>query len=344
MSYKYQHYVPQFYLRNFSNNGKSVGSYIFATHKYVLDASIKKICGRDYLYGDDSKIEQWFGKLESIWGKIIKGIIRDTVLTIDSEEYVYLLMLFYLSDVRTSYYADSQVDVINKLYKICAKLYNKAHKDIHLSEDMSVTIDKPNLWGIQSMPKVVEIMSDLTLVLLKNSTSRQFVTSDCPVVKYNSLFINRQYIRNYGYGQVGIQCFFPISRNLCLALIDGVVYDYRSDSNGVITINAPDQIAEFNKLFIKNAKKAIFFDNSERQWVIERMVKNKKGTSQDFVNSIFGNEKNGYVFIGSTNSVHDCIKLPQFRIRPQFLSMPFPPHLAGPLRPIANDIHNSDKI
>jgi len=78
-------------------------------------------------------------------------------------------------------------------------------------EELQLHIHKPNLIYIQNMPSITNIMSDLTPILLRNTSNWQFITSDCPVTIYNQLFANRNYIRNYGYGQIGIQCFLPIS-------------------------------------------------------------------------------------------------------------------------------------
>ena len=338
MDNKYQHFVPKFYLRNFSNNGKSIGSYVFSNHKYIADAPIRKICGRDYLYGEDLEIEKWFANLEGIWATIIKRIINESTLSINDEEYTYLLMLIYLSEARTGFHADTFVDFQEKQFHEYLRLYRE-HGRIRLSDEeinnLSVKVEKPNLTSIKAMPEIVEVMSDLVLVLLKNTTRRQFITSDCPVVKYNSLFVERHYYRSYGYGQVGAQCFFPISSSLCLALIDAVVYDFDCDKEGVIKINAPDQIIELNKLFVKNAKQAIYFNNSERKWIIEKMVQNRKDTSKEFGNYEFGNEKTGFLLMYSAKSVFDLVKIPVFKTRDNFLKMPLPLHSAGPLRPNA---------
>ena len=50
---KYQHYVPKFYLRFFSNDDKSIGTYIKKHNKYTSKAPLDSIGGEDYLYGKD---------------------------------------------------------------------------------------------------------------------------------------------------------------------------------------------------------------------------------------------------------------------------------------------------
>lgn len=336
MENKYQHYVPRFYLRNFSNNGKSIGTYIFSQRKYVADAPIKKVCGRDYLYGEDLHIEKWFQGLEGKWAEIVGKILSTGKMNLDSEEWTYLLMFVYLSDVRTAYAADAFIDETILTTKVCAKLYRE-HRGLEITDEeidqLCASVDKPNLYNIRNMEHLLDMAGDLSFVLLHNTSSRQFVTSDCPVVKYNQLFIARDYFRSYGYGHVGFQAFMPISPKFCLVLYDDVAYTCKNQKDFVIRINAPDQIVELNKLFVANARQAIYFNNSEREWVVERMVNKKADTSKRFENGIFGNEKQGFIIMHSMECVRKKVKLPQFTIRPEFLKVSFPNHAAGPLRP-----------
>lgn len=341
MENKYQHYVPQFYLRNFSNNGKSVGSYIFSQHKYIPHASIKSVCGRDYLYGEDLRIEKWFQNLESIWAKIINKIISTGKMVLEADEWTYLWMFFYLSDVRTAYTADTYIDASKQEIKallLMSSEYNNLEICDELIEDLPITVNKPNLIYLQNMVKIIDVMSDLSIVLLHNTSNRQFVTSDCPVVKYNQLFIARDYIRPYGYGHVGMQCFLPISPKHCLVLYDGVAYECKKETDLVIQINAPDQIVELNKLFVENSRQALYFNNTEHEWVIKRIAAKKPDTSKKFNNMMFGNMKQGFLIRHSVDCVYKNVKLPQFTINPELLRVPFPLHAAGPLRhPMTKD-------
>ena len=346
MENKYQHYVPQFYLRNFSNNKKSVGTFIFSQHKYVANASIQRVCGRDFFYGEDLRVEKWFQDLEGIWSEIIGNIITSGKMDMDDEAWTYLLMFFYLSDVRTAYAADAFIEDFNLMAKVCAKLCRE-HKGVEISdeeiENLRVTVDKPNLHYLQNLEHLVDVAGDLTIVILHNTSGRQFVTSDCPVVKYNQLFVARNYFRPYGYGHVGFQCFLPISPEFCLMLYDDVAYDCKNMKDFVIRINAPDQIIELNKLFVANSRQALYFNNTERQWVIERMAHKKNDTSKKFNNGIFGNEKQGYLVMHSTDSIYKKVNLPQFTIKPEFLKIQFPLHAAGPLRPRAEEMTDERK-
>ena len=45
-----QHYVPKFYLRNFSEDKKSIGIYFFEKNKIINHASIKDNLWKEYFY------------------------------------------------------------------------------------------------------------------------------------------------------------------------------------------------------------------------------------------------------------------------------------------------------
>ena len=85
----YNHYVPQFLMRNFSDNGNSIGEYIKNSRSYIKDASIKKICGANYLYGKTSELEDILCNLERLWAKSIKKIcIKEKLLLNELHQFV----------------------------------------------------------------------------------------------------------------------------------------------------------------------------------------------------------------------------------------------------------------
>ena len=271
MDYKYQHFVPQFYLKNFSANGKSIGGYLLKEHKFVRHMPIKDICGRDYLYGEDLKLEKWFSGLEGEWASLLRKIIDQVSLSsLSDEEWVLLFMFIYLTDIRNEFYADSINDMTTKTAQVIAKIC-RDHGRIDTTDDkikqLKYGYNIPNLLLIKGMLNRINIMFDLKPLLIHNASKRMFITSDYPVVKYNYLFATRNYYRNFGYGHVGAQIFIPINSSLCLMLFDSVVYNIK-DNNLVLTIKAPDQITELNKLFARNSKRAVYFNNNEREYII----------------------------------------------------------------------------
>ncbi len=332
---EYQHYVPQMYLRNFSANGKSIGGFLLAERKYVSDMAVDRICGRKYLYGEDLLIEKWFSELEGNWATLLKKIISQESLDLSESEWAYLYMFAFLSDARTGYLADSTTDMMTKTVQSYA-LLSREHGQIDFTDEeisnLRVSIDKPNLAHLQIMPSGIEVMADLTPVLIINSTRKGFITSDCPLVRYNPLFVKRQYNRSSGLGHVGAQIFIPLSPRLCFMLYDEAVYEMCS-TNRTIRLNSPDQIIRLNTLFAHNAKSVVLFNNHEQEWLIKKYTGKVKDTSNSFTNVLMKGESGGYLVMASTPSITYDANLSFFLLNEPFLKIPFPNNAAGPLRP-----------
>ena len=73
---KRQHYVPRFYLKNFSINseGKAIGIYNVEKCKFIPSGSLKSQAYENYFYGEDEKqrgqvnfsYQGWLAELEAI--------------------------------------------------------------------------------------------------------------------------------------------------------------------------------------------------------------------------------------------------------------------------------------
>lgn len=271
---KYQHYVPKFYLRLFSNDKKSIGTYIFKSKKYISNAPIKGIGGSDYFYGKDGKIEDWFSNLEGKWSIILRDIIENNQLYVSREDYIYLLMFIYLSDARSKNSAKIMDKFINEL-AITTTNMDKKQKVKHSYKEKIASFDIPNIYPILVMQDVIPILLDLKIVLIINSTSHQFITSDCLVTRYNQFLLEKGYKRGYAYGTCGIECFLPISPKHCLCLYDDMIYQTK-EKNDVIIIKDYKEIDKMNSLFLYNSDENIFFNNNVEKSRIDTLVKNRK--------------------------------------------------------------------
>ena len=342
---KNQHYVPQMYFRNFSDNGKSIGGYILKNRKFVRDMPILGICRRDYLYGDDLQIEDWFSKLEGQWAQVLTKIIRQENLQITQDEYVSLLEFFFLSDVRTGYTADRENDSLAKLCQTIMMMkrdHNKIDIDDETIRNIRYHWDKPNLYAIKAMRKILPLFCDLELLLIINNSSRQFITSDNPVVKYNYLFAKRNYHLPFGYGHVGILLLLPINEKLCLMLYDPEVYDIIGQQDNVLQVRASNQTIEINKLIARNAKSALFFRNSAREWVVERYAEGTIDTHQKYNNHIWKQSIDEYYVTSSGDSISTVYNLAFCSIKEEKLHMRLPRSLAGPQRAIVKELQKPE--
>jgi len=281
----YNHFVPQFLMRNFSQNGKSIGLYIKKSQKYEKNASIRKICGSNYLYGKTSELEDLLCDLEGSWATSIKNVCCMEKLPFKKSEIKLLYALFTVSEERTLYMANIQEKFFNETIKndICF-LHNlnvKEYMDINPS-NINIKTKTPNLIPIKCAIDMVEsIYKELNLALIVNMTKISFLTSDCPIAKYNPLLIN-SYL-GYGWKQKGILAFMPVSNKYMLALIDKKSYSIKSLNPKKIIIHDEKSINELNKLMFLQADNFILFNNSlEKEYLDKIAIKNLRDKRFDF--------------------------------------------------------------
>jgi len=100
---KNQHFIPKFYLRNFScnNNGKQIGVFNVDNEIYVKSAKLKTQGSKNFFYGYDGLIENRLADIEGELAPIIKSIIdTKTLPQRDSKEHFFLLGFVILTNLR----------------------------------------------------------------------------------------------------------------------------------------------------------------------------------------------------------------------------------------------------
>lgn len=337
------HYVPQFLLKKFSNNSKSIGMYLNKKKKYIKEASIKEQACRDYLYGDDGKLEDMFMEIEGYAKKVIDNIIKSsTISSLNYEDYHVLLLFMLLSEARNIKAADSMENFMTTTMRIMAKMDKKLDIPDKVIDKMKITSPIPNLFSITTATELYPILLDLKCTLIINKTDRQFITSDNPFIRYNQMYVIRNYYRGYGLGSMGIQLFFPISPQICICVFDHILYGCKLNKDGNIEIYKGKQIDEINKLIILNSYEYLFFNDQISESYFTRLFNGIKHNSE-LKNEVQAlGTRYDKVVMYSPKKVFERIKLP-FSINKKFVGMSLPLHAAGPQRPYAEKISNDIK-
>ena len=125
---KYNHYIPKFYLANFSGSSRFIDKCILSTGNIIRGASTKSTGGQDYLYGEDGKIEDIFSQLEGKWADVIRNIISSESIPSVPEDYEYLLHFIILSENRTLAKANSNLEFWGEQYRVMARMLKEQGK------------------------------------------------------------------------------------------------------------------------------------------------------------------------------------------------------------------------
>lgn len=248
-----QHYVPQFYLKFFSLNEKSVGMYRFAENKAIKHASIKDNFNISFFYGEDGKMEDAFANLEGKWNTIIKQILETQKLPIDIENQLLIRLLFLLQSARTKFKGDEWDNYTTKLY---SEILSYQEHDLYskIKGKFKIQSKCPAMPYIQAAFELIPQTCDLTIGLIVNESKLEFITSDNPVIFCNHLFEFKKLRRGFGFANIGIQFFLPISPRIMLCMYDANIYDLITPRT-----THTSKIKKLNSMIVNNSGEAIVF-------------------------------------------------------------------------------------
>ncbi|MGB6017766.1 MAG: DUF4238 domain-containing protein, partial [Nodosilinea sp.] len=245
---KKQHFVPQFYLKQFSldESQKTIGIFNFGNYKYNnQNISLKDQAQKDYFYGRDLIIENAFHEQENIASEIFRRITEDGFIPLlnSPEHYQLLEFLIFLRE-RTLCVVNQSKKSADKFIEIIASKNTDVLEDIS-EEDFSslrLTLDALNMAAI-SLP----LAFDLSYKIFVNEANIPFITSDHPVVFYNQFLEERK----KGYGHIGIACkglqiFLPISPRHLIIFFDQGIYKVGSKKNKSIVLRQDSDIEALN--------------------------------------------------------------------------------------------------
>lgn len=260
---KSQHFVPRFYLKNFSNqkNGKTISLFNIGKEIFIPSASIKHESCLPFFYGTDRVVENNLSILESIFAKLISDIIKLKKLPSPYSKEHFLLLLFIISAAsRTEYSAEAMNETMDKTFKT---IYKEDPRFKDFIQDFKIGIQNPATYSMGISLQIVPIIFDLEFKLLENKTSTAFITSDNPLVKYNQfLEFKKAFGAITGYGVKGIQIMIPINPNNYIILFDSSVYKIGDRKQKIIPINDLKDIDSLNLLQFISALKNVYFNDT----------------------------------------------------------------------------------
>lgn len=332
---KKQHYVPQFYLRNFSLDKTGVDLFILKDKKLIESAPIKSVAYRQNLYGKDDGIEKMLSINEAEWSRIINLIIDNPEYIFTTGEYLTLLLFVLMSESRSAKTADISDSIIDFLGKTYLKLNNPDGTiNGHEIDKFHIRQNIPNLTSLYGSLKVTPLISDLKYACIINESGIGFLTSDNPTIRYNQLYTARDYSNDYGYVNAGIQIFLPLSKYICICLYDSLVYSIPNITDTrVIKLSSKKQIKKINTLIAMNGYEYLFSNGLDKNY-IEKLSEDNINKSEKYTQKEYWNGLN-QIIVTSVPMIHKKINLTFFKINQLYLTCRLPNHMGGLTRPSA---------
>ena len=222
-SAKHHHFVPQFYLRRFSDDGRSIRLLNKASDRIIEGAPIKGQCAADNLHGWHQDVEQTLSLIESECAATIDRMVHTGELPArGSSDHLNLCVFVALQAGRTMDQAQANNALTDRFYKELAR-GRKEFADVKL-DDYVIRDSYPVALPIVTALKAFHYLGSLDVALLSSGPKLGFLTSDNPVVLYNSLRADVWWEGVVGLDSVGLQAFLPLNRTHCLYLFDRAAY------------------------------------------------------------------------------------------------------------------------
>lgn len=253
---KIQHYVPQFLLKRFSADNRSISKFLIQDNRIIPNCSIRNECSKDNFY-TNVKIEDKLGEIEANNAITIKKIEEGGMRSIPQVDMEHLYTFVLLQDMRTKEAADYTGKMFEDLKNfLCQK---------GVTEDLEKELNKVDtgekhsaMINLLTFTDSAENIYDLKCKLLLNKTKTPFVTSDHPVLKYDQLF-ERIKAPYYSLASVGIEYILPISPETAIILYDGNAYKIGHRKESTIEITNVEDIDKINLLTAMYADTCIYF-------------------------------------------------------------------------------------
>jgi hypothetical protein len=273
---KNQHYIPKFYLRNFSfqNNRKQIGVYDINNCIYVQRGKLKTQGSEDFYYGKDGELENRLSEIEIHLANAINNIIETSELPKKGTEYYQSLLFFTsITALRSPVFLDMMKGMNNSMKNELNKL-DPNFKNFH---DINKLDDETLIQLLLSMSsKVSEIIWDLEIKLLINNTNTAFISSDFPIIKYNQFLEKKNIASKTGYGLIGLQIIFPINDKFSIILFDSSIYKVGNKRDKFLLINNQKDIDSLNTLQFINCLTTIYFNEKTSEEYIKKIHQQSK--------------------------------------------------------------------
>lgn len=318
---KNQHYVPQFYLRSFSEDGHGIRTFNLSSGKVIPHAKLKYQCSKDYFYGEDGTLEKALGGMETAFSLTFKKCLELNPKERISNEDFYLLSMFVaVQYMRTKKMMDVMEQFGKETYGAAAKLYIKMNK-------LDLSPDQVKIKANKNFPQYIlgfvilkqPLLMDLECVILENETKEDFVLSDNPIVFQNPLLEEHVKYNCNGMASRGLQIYFPLSPKRAICFYDFDVYKFAGKN--IISLRSPKDIEQLNQLQFMNAERNVYLkeDNVDcgKYSLFRTMhIDEQLEPIGKYENPL---KPNNFLFRISPSSINIDFKLSIFSIKPAML-------------------------
>ena len=258
--YKKQHYVPVFYMKNFSSNGKSFSVLQVEKQRIINNASVRNQCQEKYFYGENLNLEHQYQEYEKSWSAAIHNIIDGNPISEIDKDSLKEFALFQRSRTRAAsdYRKEQNKQSTVEYFKSIALSYGinpDKHQNLidSMADEKAKELSTPE--EIIEMAKDVRpYLNDLQVLIINYKTSVKLISSDTPVIMINPMCG----IHGVGLGSMGLVIFFPVDPTKLVVIYDGLFYSPLGIKGDSFISNDDNEVKVLNTYQYASANKILF--------------------------------------------------------------------------------------
>ncbi|MEW6126750.1 MAG: DUF4238 domain-containing protein [Acidobacteriota bacterium] len=280
---KKQHYVPQFYLSFFTEDGDHLFVYDKFKREIRPDTTLN-VGHENYFYELPSKlitdkrraegihekyIEDRFAELEGRFKPIIEkaiNLLEDQFLSEELVQALAVVLTFQIlrtRDMRNQIIEGERAygqALIDSLMKLNFPDLPKGTATLKVTEGFEAFIHAQHIFDEENIREMAESLSKMIWVVAVNKTNQPFYTSDNPVVKDNHI----KEIGKRGWLSPGVEINFPLNPNRLLLIYERTHFkDYEKADGCIVTLTEVDEVNEFNRYQVINSHRQIYSINND---------------------------------------------------------------------------------
>jgi Protein of unknown function (DUF4238) len=305
---KNQHYIPKFYLRNFSfqNNKKQIGLFNITNEFLIKTAKLKTQGSKNFYYGSDGVIEDKLSNIETELARLIQSIITNRYIPLKSTtEHSILLLFVAVMEARNPVNIEGNKIRVEEMRKRFLEMFPEPANSDFIPD---LTHDESIRMSFSALNVIMQTFSDLEYKLLLNETKRPFITSDFPIIKYNQFLESRNWkFAKTGYASVGLQIFLPLNSELAIVFFDQGVYKVGTKKQRLVALTYEDDVDSLNILQFINCFDTVFFNEKADELYIKGLYQKSKL----FKRANIPTATIGKFFVKGDFQVRDAVELPK---------------------------------
>lgn len=264
MVVKNQHYVPQFYLKNFANKNDQV--YVFDKHdQKVFKTSIRNIASESYFYDfpenkisledieNKQAVERALSYLESEFKKVLNNTISACYLT-NPSKLLYSIIINDRQKVELSYFITIQSFRTKEWRKIVFGIIKALKK--HIDYDDIIFYQAEFMFNSKIVTEIASTLYSHIWLFGFNKTGKSLYTSDNPVVKRNKM--TNKSTDAIGFSSTGVEIAIPLSNNILISMLDRMYFKDLASFDGKLLPLTLDEIELYNSLQVIQSDRQIY--------------------------------------------------------------------------------------